>query len=206
MSSGRDQVGSRNGLAAVQPPDRGWVALIERTARGDTAALAALYDATAPAVYGLALRILGDRGAAEEVTVDAFMQCWRQARSYDPTRSGPLAWLLVIVRSRAIDRLRAGSSARLRTEPFRAALGVASDAPGPEEEAAVSQRRQLVTGALARLGSEQRQVIELAYFRGLSHVEIAEALAQPLGTVKTRIRLGMLALHKALGAEGRESL
>jgi RNA polymerase sigma-70 factor (ECF subfamily) len=182
------------------------VSLVELCRAGDSEALARLYDRTAASVNGLALRILGDREAAEEVTVDVFLQAWRSATSYDPMRGSPLAWLLILARSRAIDRLRAGAAQRRLDHPIDAAHGVASTAPGPEEDSAVAQRRRLVQEALARLAATQRQAIELAFFGGLSHSEIAAALDQPLGTVKTRVRLGMLRLREILGSAGREAL
>ena len=97
-------MGARHSLATVLPGAPDWGELVARMARGDTETLAALYDATAPAVYGLTLRILGDPGAAEEVAGGTFVQAWRQSAGYDPARGGPLAWLLVLARSRAIDR------------------------------------------------------------------------------------------------------
>jgi RNA polymerase sigma-70 factor (ECF subfamily) len=178
--------------------------LIEGTAGGDAAALAALYDATAALVNGLALRILGDPGAAEEVTLDVYLQVWRQAARYDPARGAPAAWLLTLARSRAIDRRRAGAGQRRETEPV--ALAMADPGPGPEEGTAAGERRRLVRGALAGLGPEQRKTIELAYFGGLSHTEIAATLGEPLGTVKTRIRLGMMRLREALRGTLQEAL
>src|SRR5262245_9809291 len=159
MSSQEDQMGARHGLAAVRPAEWDWGTVIGHMARGDTAALGTLYDAMAPTVYGLALRILGDRGAAEEVTADTFVQCRRQATSYDPARGGPLAWLLMLARSRALDRRRAEGLGRPGAEPIRAALDVPSSDPGPEEDAAVAERRRCVRGAMARLGPDQRQVL-----------------------------------------------
>jgi len=198
-------VGPGQNLATVQPREEGWDALIERTARGEEAALAALYDRTAPLVHGLALRIVGNRGAAEEVTGDVYLQVWRQAARYDRARGAPLAWLLTLARSRAIDRVRVASQ-RHETEPLREALAVPSAAPDPEESSAVAERRRNVQGALARLAPEQRQAIELAYFGGLSHSEVAVKLGEPLGTVKTRIRLGMMRLRETLASIGKESL
>ena len=193
-------------LATVPARERNWAALIERMAAGDGDALAALYDDTAPLVHGLALRILGDRSAAEEATADAYVQAWQQAARYERGRGGPLAWLLMLARSRALDRRRSGALARAASEPEDAAAEVPAPTAGPEENAEVAERRRLVQGALARLVPEQRQVVELAYFGGLSHAEIATALAQPLGTVKTRIRLGMARLRDALAGAGKECL
>ncbi len=180
--------------------------LIERVVDGDEQALASLYDGTATAVQGLALRILGDRQHAEEVALDVYLQAWRQAATFDRTRGTPIAWLLTMARSRAIDRLRSRTSRPSGSAPLEAAQAESSDAEGPDEEAAFGQRRRIVIGALSRLSHDERATIELAYFRGLSHSEIATELDMPLGTVKTRIRLGMLRLKKVLAQHGRELL
>jgi RNA polymerase sigma-70 factor (ECF subfamily) len=180
--------------------------LIALCKRGDQSALARLYDRTAAQVNGLAERILGDRGAAEEVTVDVYLQAWRSASTYDGERGTPLAWLLTLARSRAIDRLRSQGGQRRQSEPLEKARGVASGQPGPEEDSSIAQRRRFVQAALARLAPAQRQAIELAFFSGLSHSEIAAELDQPLGTIKTRVRLGMIRLRELLGSAGRESM
>jgi len=206
MPSERKTVALGPSAAAVQPRHEDWGTLIERTANGEEAALAALYDGTAALVNGLALRILGDRGAAEEVTGDVYLQVWRQAERYDDTRGTPLTWLLTLARTRAIDRLRAMNVRRARTEPLRAARTVPTETPGPEERSVVRQRRQLVQRALGRIPAEQRRAIELAYFEGLSHSEIAVAVGAPLGTVKTRVRLGLGRLRDALGIAGKDVL
>ncbi len=196
---------SAHSLAAVPPRREDLGDLISRTARGEESALAALYDLTAAQVNGLALRILNDRGAAEEVTGDVYLQVWRQAAHYDADRGTPLAWLLTITRSRAIDRLRSGATQRAHTAPLRAAIALPSAAPGPEDESHLSQRRRFVQQALVQLPAEQRRAIELAYFGGQSHSEIAATLGEPLGTVKTRVRLGMRRLRDALGAAGKDA-
>jgi len=176
--------------------------LIARCARGDQAALARLYDTTAAQVNGLALRILGDRDTAEEITGDVFLQAWRAAATYDASRGSPIAWLLTMARSRAIDRLRATAGDRRRTAPFELGLKAASGEPGPEEASSLGQRGRFVHAAMERLSREQREVIELAFFTGLSHSEIADTLGAPLGTIKTRIRLGMSRLRDVLVAQG----
>ena len=171
--------------------------LIRGMAERDQTAMSALYDATNRLVYGLVLRILSDPATAEEVMLDVYMQVWRQAESYDERRGGPLAWLTTVARSRAIDRLRSGKQRSQREEP----LEHADDHWAPaniEEEIAASEMRQRVRAALDLLSPEQREVIELAYFGGMSHSEIAAKLSQPLGTVKTRTRLGMMKLRETL--------
>ena len=186
-------------VAEVWPQQDACGALIARTGNGEEDAFAALYDATAPFVHGLVVRILNDRTAAEEVTADVYLQVWRQAVRYDATRGTPLAWLLMLARSRAVDRLRAHAARGREREPLRAAETLPSAIPGPDEDAAFAQRRTIVIAALAALPAEQRAPIELAYWAGMSHSEIATALGVPLGTVKTRIRSGMTRLREALG-------
>jgi RNA polymerase sigma-70 factor (ECF subfamily) len=178
--------------------DDEWVVLIRRAAEGDQGAVAALYDATASQVFGLVLRIVGDRATAEEVMLDVYTQAWRQAGTYDPARGTPLGWLLTIARTRAIDRLRSSRRADEAREPLEAAERRPSGAANPEEATVISERRRIVRTALETLGPEQREVIELAFFSGLSHTEIAARTGLPLGTVKTRARLGMAKLSEML--------
>jgi RNA polymerase sigma-70 factor (ECF subfamily) len=173
-------------------------ALVARAAKGDQTALATLYDETSALVYGLALRILRDQFAAEDVTIDVYAQVYRQVSSYDANRGTPSAWLVTLTRSRAIDRLRQEAQRREREESLEAATRMPSLTAGPEENSATTERRRLVQRALALLTPEQRQIIELAYYSGLSHSEIAATLEQPLGTVKTRIRTGLMLLRENL--------
>jgi RNA polymerase sigma-70 factor, ECF subfamily len=184
--------------AETRARDQDLISLVELVATGDQSALATLYDATNRLIYSLILRVLGDVSSAEEVLIDVYTQVWRQAASYDANRGAPLAWMATIARSRAIDRLRSGWQDQRRKE----SLDILGDAPtsaaSPEEMAAISERQSLVREALNLLTPEQREVIELAYYSGLSHSEIAEKLSQPLGTVKTRTRLGMMKLREAL--------
>jgi RNA polymerase sigma-70 factor (ECF subfamily) len=204
MPSGEQHVRSATGLATVRPVEPDWGAVIQRIARGERAALAELYDGTAALVHGLTTRILDDPAAAEEATADTYVQAWRQAERWDPGRGSAIAWLLMLARSRAIDRLRASGARRSEAELPAEIVGVDTDTP--EQHTAFAERRQLVRGALARLVPEQRRLIELAYFDGLSHTALADAVGQPLGTVKTRIRLGMTRLREHLGADARELL
>ena len=178
--------------------DQEWVQLIALTAQGDQAALATLYDRTSPQVFGLAFKILNNREAAEEVTLDVYTQVWRQAHTYDRARGAPGAWLMMLARTRAIDRFRAGAAEYGRVESLDAAQLFASDEDTPEQDVEGQERRKFVQQALEVLASEQRQAIALAYFYGLSQSEIAEKLQVPLGTVKTRMRLGMIKLREAL--------
>jgi len=168
-----------------------WGTLIARIASGDQSALAELYDASSAQVFGLALRVLAERTAAEDVTLEVYTQVWRQAASYDPARGTPGSWLMTVARTRAIDRFRAGYLERGAQAP----LDTAGDLPGtgetPEQYAAGIERQRLVQEALASLSGEQREALSLAYYWGLSQSEIADRLHIPLGTVKTRVRLGM---------------
>ena len=184
--------------AEASERDQDLVSLVESVAAGDQSALATLYDATNRFIYSLILRVLGDMGSAEEVLIDVYTQLWRQAASYDANRGAPLAWMATIARSRAIDRLRSGWQDQHRKESLDVLGDAPANAASPEESAAASERQRFVREALNLLTPEQRRVIELAYYSGLSHSEIAEKLNQPLGTVKTRTRLGMMKLREAL--------
>lgn len=175
-----------------------WLSYLERAAAGDQAAFASLYDATRRLVYTIALRILGEPADAEEVTVDVYMQIWRSAKNYTELRGSVGSWLALLTRSRAIDRLRSRASRARREEPFEEFWQIPSGHPGPERETQDSQRRRRVVSALDTLPPEQRQVIELAFFSGLTHTELAAHLDQPLGTVKTRVRQGMIKIRELL--------
>jgi RNA polymerase sigma-70 factor, ECF subfamily len=178
--------------------DHEWAQLIALTAQGDQAALTTFYDRTSPQVFGFILRILNNREAAEEVTLDVYTQVWRQAHTYDATRGAPGAWLMTVARTRAIDRLRARATEYGRLESLDAVELFASDGDTPEQEVEGQQRRRYVQQALTVLTAEQRQAVALAYFYGLSQSEIAEKLQLPLGTVKTRMRSGLIKLREAL--------
>jgi len=178
--------------------DRVLIELIARTAQGDEAALGAFYDKTGSQVYGLAFRVLSDTTMAEEVTMDVYMQVWKQAGKFDQSRGNPMVWLTVLTRSRAIDRLRVGKKDRETREPLEGLSeeqGVEGD---PEQRSFYLEQGRIVRQALASLPVEQREVIELAYFGGLSQSEMATKIGQPIGTVKTRVRLGMIRLRHVL--------
>lgn len=191
-------MGTPQGTAHPRAREQRWEALLRQVAEADQTALGAFYDATSPLVYGFALRMLGSTATAAEVTIDVYIQVWHQAAVYDPKRGTPSAWLLMLTRSRAIDRLRADARVRRQEELLDAATAMPSATPGPEEASVIAERCRLVRAALAALAPAQRQVIELAYFSGLSHHQIAVRLRQPLGTVKTRIRLGMIKMRELL--------
>lgn len=175
--------------------ERTWAALVRRIAAGDHDALAALYDASNRLIYGMVLRILGNPADAEEVTLDIYTRVWRNASSFEEGRGAVVAWLMTMARSRAIDRLRSGANRSRREEPMTEVDDVAA-APGSAEAGV----RREVAAALRILTPDQREAIELAYWYGYSHAELAARLGQPLGTVKTRIRMGMMKLRSQLGA------
>ena len=176
--------------------------LMQFIAAGDQQALSDVYDTTSSRVYGLALRILGEIAAAEDVVIEVYTQAWTQAGSYEAQRGSVLSWLLTRTRSRAIDLLRSRNRTTDRTAPLEQAGELPAETPDPEETSIVAERQRIVQQALESLQSEQRQVIELAYFSGLSHSEIAAKLDQPLGTVKTRVRTGMIRLRESLDSLG----
>lgn len=194
MSAG-SRVSPPDASAAVASQDR---QTIERMRRRDSAALADLYDRYARSVYSLACRILTDRTEAEDVVQEVFSQAWRQADAYDAKRAPVAGWLLMMTRTRAIDRLRARSG---RVQMVQA-LPTLPDPPdqheGPEALAIGEQEAARVRAALDTLTESQRSAIELAYYEGLSQSDIAARLREPLGTVKTRIRTGLLKLRSAL--------
>jgi RNA polymerase sigma-70 factor (ECF subfamily) len=178
-------------------------ALIEGMTRGDERALATLYDRYSSAVLGLVMRIVPERADAESVLLEAFAQAWRDAYTFTAARGSVLSWLFTIARSRALDAARA-SGRRAKYTPLSV-----DDAPGealtaldahsdPSFGVESDEQQVAVAKALGTLPGPQRTAIELAFFEGLSHVEIAERLAEPLGTVKTRIRLGMIKLRELL--------
>jgi len=176
--------------------------LLARVVKGDHQAFSQLYDQSSTLLYSLALRILGNREEAVELLQEVYLEVWRKVARYDVGRGTPIAWLITLTRSRAIDRLRArGPHVRHRTgEPLDGAAvnQVADRRPGPGEAHEDQELRNLIRGALASLPQAQQQAIELAYYEGLSHMEIADRLNQPLGTVKTRIKLGMTKLRELL--------
>lgn len=171
--------------------------LLRAVARGDEAALAALYDRYDAILLGLLLRILRSRAEAEDVLQEVFLQVWRRAADFDEARGRAFTWLVTLARSRAIDRLRALDARE------RAAL--ASSADGAEQTADAAddvlhaERREFVRAALAEIPEEQRRALTLAYYEGLTQTEIAARTGQPLGTVKTRMRAGLMKLRAILG-------
>ncbi len=185
---------------APRPDDlRTDLALLDRIARGDSSAVGELYDRQGRMLYGLIFRILRDEGEAEDVLQEVFVRTWEKAETYDAQLGSPAAWLIRIARNRAIDRLRA-RRARPITEPddALAEMPADTDAPSPERSAALSEEQRAVAAALKQLPADQRLLIEAAYFSGYTQSELAAKFNIPLGTVKTRIRTGMLTLREQL--------
>ena len=175
--------------------------MIESIARGEERGLESFYAATVGRVNGLALRIVRTREAAEEVTADVFLQVWRSAKSYDALRGGPVAWLLTICRSRALDYLRRAEPAESHADPEIVAGGrERSPTDDPLDILAACESHGSLHRALAALTPLQRQLIALAFFRGLTHQEIAAHARLPLGSVKTYIRRALAQMHADLGA------
>jgi RNA polymerase sigma-70 factor (ECF subfamily) len=187
-------------MASVLPSDA--AALIARIADRDREAFGRFYDAFAGMAFGVIRRIVRDAAAAEDVLQDVFWQIWQDASQYDARRGSPAAWVLMRAKARAIDRLR---SIRRREQTFVPELEHEQARPvagGTENPAVAAESRGLVEQALARLPEAQRRVIELAFFDGLTQSEIAARLGEPLGTVKTRARLGLERLREGMQREG----
>jgi RNA polymerase sigma-70 factor (ECF subfamily) len=158
---------------------------------GDQGAMAELYDRYSSVVYAVALRVLGDTGAAEDVLQEVFLQLWRNPGAFDAARGSLGSWLAVITRNRAIDSLR---KRRPETDIEDVILSVAPDLAGEAERSRVAEK---VRGVMGSMAVGQRTALEMAYWEGMSHTEIADKTGEPLGTVKTRIRAGLIALRKA---------
>jgi RNA polymerase sigma-70 factor (ECF subfamily) len=184
------------------------VKLVRRMQSGDQAALGEFYDRWFPVVNCLIMRMLKAAGDAEDVVEETFWQAWKQAGRYAPERGTVQTWLLTMARSRALDRLRANRRRREESIDDHDAPAFATSAESPNDpslDVEHSERRQMVLAALAELPPEQRQALELGYFSGLSQTEIAERTGQPLGTIKTRMRLAMLKLRERLSVLREEA-
>jgi len=172
--------------------------LIQRMASKDATALDAFYKRYNRYAFGLVLRIVGSREDAEDVLTEVFWQVWQQSGKYDSTRGKPVAWLLTIARTRAIDRLRSAGRHQNQTDELDEQRDAPPATAGEVDPFVLRDTQAAVQDALQTLPEQQRIPLEMAYFQGMSHTEIAAALGQPLGTVKDRIRNGMLHLRKRL--------
>ena len=186
-------------MHATDPTD----SLLQRIAARDTAAVAELYDRHSRLLFGLILRIVRDRGEAEEILQEAFVRVWTRAEMYDARIGGPLPWIVRVARNCAIDRLRARRVRATVDTPAIDSAAVEATAPAtgiqtPETAVLIAERRRTLTDALGGLPAEQRQLIEAAFFEGYTHSELAQRFGLPLGTIKTRIRAGMIAMRKKL--------
>ena len=182
---------------AAHPHHGELAALITRIASGDQGAVAALYERTKKQLYGLVLRILRNPATAEEVLMDVYLQVWRQASHYDAQRGRPFTWLATIARSRALDRLRAVKPEDQWPDEIET-VDVTAHPSDMEEAVMANERRQIVSAALDTFSPREREVIELAYFSGLTQREMASQLDQPLGTIKTRVRRALTKLRETL--------
>ena len=172
--------------------------LLRRSATGDEAAFAELYDAVSPRLFGLVRRVVRDPAQSEEVTQEVFLEIWRHSARFDPSRGGALSWMLTIAHRKAVDRVRSAEAARHRDEGYGSSN---QDVTHDSTAEAVVERldAERVHRALETLTSAQRQALELAYLSGYTHTEVASMLDLPLGTAKTRIRDGLIRLRDTLG-------
>ena len=183
---------------SVAPAD---LELVERIRQGDQAALDLLYGRYSSPVYSLVWKILQNAEESEDVALDVFWQIWRQADRYDPSRGAPPAWIFTLARSRAIDRLRARNRREDRNVSIddpAVHIDPLDETATPDQVVSFRQTRDAVREAMKNLSPVQREAVELAFLKGMTHVEIAEQLGQPLGTVKTRIRQGLIRLRRHL--------
>lgn len=187
---------SRQAASNIEPR------LLTRVAKGDPQAFGQLYDQSSTLLFTLAYRILSDRDEAAELLQEVYLEVWRKIAKYDAGRGTPIAWLVTLTRSRAIDRLRSRASRgpQVMLESFEHPLVSDTPAvsPNPFEAKADSELRQIMAKAILDLPLPQQQAIEMAFYQGLTHTEIAAKLNQPLGTVKTRIKLAMTKLRASL--------
>ena len=183
-----------------RPAQEDDVALLKAIAARNEAALAQLYDRYRAILFGLLMRILNNREEAEDVLQEVFLQVWRKATDFDENRGRPFTWLVTLARSRGIDRLRT-LAARERVAET-SAREVSEETSDAATDAFKSEQRGLVTKALSQLPDEQKRPLMLAYFDGLTQSEIAARLGAPLGTVKTRMRTGLISLRELLAGQG----
>ena len=187
-------------ISEQEPHSELEVKLIARIAKGDDAAFVELYKRFAGSLYAMAQRMLEDTKEAEDALQEGFTYIWRKAATYDPARSSPFAWAVMITRNKAIDRLRARERIEKLREKFtEQGADFSQQDLGSANEPALRERASIVRSAVLQLPEEQRQALELSFFGGLTHGQISERLGVPLGTIKARIRRGLLRLRESLG-------
>ncbi len=185
-------------LASAAAPGSDLAEFLRRSGRGDEAAFAELYDATSARAYGMAIRVIRDPSQAEEVTQEAFLEIWRTASRFDASKGSAVSWVLTIVHRKAVDRVRsAQASTRRDTTYHQGSQGVEHDSTAEAAHASMEARR--VRQAMDSLTEVQREALELAYFKGYTHSEVATMLDLPVGTAKTRIRDGLIRLRDTMG-------
>ncbi len=190
-------------LSKLPSNEKDLAELIDKIARGCESALSKFYDLTVSRVYGLALKILTKNHDADEVAMDVFKQIWNKAADYSPERGSPTAWLITLTRSRSIDRLRTDMKRKIREDSLD--FNVPTSSSTSDEKTEIREKRDLINDALSALSPGQRKSIELAYYYGLTQVEIADIMNEPLGTVKSWMRAGMIKLRTNLGADELET-
>jgi RNA polymerase sigma-70 factor (ECF subfamily) len=198
------KIASRQNTALIDPK------LLSRVAKGELDSFAQLYDQSSVLLFTLAYRILGDRREAARLLQDVYLEVWRKVARYDVGRGTPVVWLVTLTRSRAIERIKSGASpaAQAASEPSRnrESLEIDDDVSLPPDPQVDSELRLTIATAVGELPAAQREALEMAYYQGLSHTEIAAKLNQPLGTVKARIKLAMVKLcallQSTLGQQG----
>ena len=184
--------------AAPRQPDLS--ELLRASARGDEKAFAELYDATSRRLYGLVVRVVRDPAQAEEVAQEAFLEIWRTSARFDPARGSAMSWMMTIAHRKAVDRVRSAEAASRRDQTYEATTQErAYDITAEEVERSLEGQR--VRNALESLTETQRGAVQLAYFGGYTHNEVAALLGIPLGTAKTRIRDGLIRLRDTLGMQ-----
>ncbi|MEO7260925.1 MAG: ECF RNA polymerase sigma factor SigK [Jatrophihabitantaceae bacterium] len=189
---------SGSGADKAEPAPPTLEELVSAAARGDEQAFAELYDQTSSRVYGMVVRVIRDPAQAAEVTQDIYLEVWRQSTRFDAGKGGVLPWLLMIAHRRAVDRVRSAQSAMVRDDKY-ALLHEERPYDSVSEQVQTSFEAQRVRKVLGDLTPAQREAVTLAYFGGYTHTEVAELLKVPLGTVKTRIRDGLIRMRDALG-------
>ena len=198
VPDGASSPGAPSGAASADTSAGELAELLQRSSRGDEAAFAQVYDATSSRAYGLALRVVRNPAQAEEVVQEAYLDAWRSSSRYEPSRGSALGWLLTIVHRKAVDRVRSAEAASHRDATYhRETQQVEHDQTA--ESAHASLEAQRVRGAVATLTAVQREAVELAFFGGYTHTEVATMLDVPVGTAKTRIRDGLIRLRDAMG-------